>query len=61
MLHRVVMKRSGRLPLAGGASGFTVADNPIFKIVRQVGNFADSVGMFDVPTASAPFSSEQRR
>jgi hypothetical protein len=55
------MKRSGRLPLAGGASGFTVADNPIFKIVRQVGNFADSVGMLDVPTASAPFSSEQRR
>ena len=39
MLHRVVMKRSGRRAVAEDASGFTAADHLICTIVRQARNF----------------------
>ena len=39
MLHRVVMKRSGRPAVAEDASGFTAADHLICTIVRQARNF----------------------
>src|SRR5439155_3187526 len=38
-LQRVVMKRSERRPLEGGAPDFTAADHLICTILRQVGNF----------------------
>ncbi len=39
MLHRVVMKRSGRRPPTGAASGFTAADHLIYTMVGQARNF----------------------
>ena len=39
MLHRVVMKRSGRRALAEDVSDFTAADHLICTIVRQARNF----------------------
>ena len=39
MLHRVVMKRSGRRPSTGAASGFTAADHLIYTMIEQARNF----------------------
>src|SRR5919204_5371683 len=44
-LHRVVMKRSGRRPLAWDASDFTAADHLICTIVRQARNFPPAAGI----------------
>jgi hypothetical protein len=51
MLHRVVMKRSGRrppIPPTGSASGFTAADHLICTIVRQARNFPPAAGILQV-------------
>ncbi len=48
MLHRVVMKRSGRRALASDASDFTAADHLICTIVRQARNFPPAAGILHV-------------
>ena len=48
MLHRVVMKRSGRRAPAGDASDFTAADHLICTIVRQARNFPPAAGILRV-------------
>ena len=48
MLHRVVMKRSGRRAPAGDASDFTAADHLICTIVRQARNFPPATGILCV-------------
>ncbi len=48
MLHRVVMKRSGRRAVAEDASGFTAADHLICTIVRQARNFPPAAGILRV-------------
>jgi hypothetical protein len=48
MLHRVVMKRSGRRAPAGDASDFTAADHLICRIVRQARNFPPTTGILRV-------------
>src|SRR5882762_11795638 len=48
MLHRVVMKRSGRRAPAWDASDFTAADHLICTIVRQARNFPPAAGILFV-------------
>src|SRR4029077_644594 len=53
MLHRVVMKRSGRRAPAGDASDFTAADHLICTIVRQARNFPPATGILRVRAEGA--------
>ena len=48
MLHRVVIKRSGRRAPAWDASDFTAADHLICRIVRQARNFPSTTGILHV-------------